>query len=272
MPLSKIQSDILKVIAGSRDAESFVAGGLPLNRSGPRFSEDIDIFHDREERVALAANADATLLAAAGYHVQWLRREGAIHSAEISSSAGSTKLEWLADSDYRFFPAVKDAEFGYVLHIVDLSVNKLMAAVGRREPRDLVDLVRLHEQHLPLGAIAWAAVVVAPGFTPEGLLAELRRNTRYVVDDFRRLRADPPIDGGALLAKLRQAVAEAEPFVAAMPTDLAGTIFLKDGEPVQPDPANLAAYVTHTPTRRGHWPTSSDITSAMLLRLQQPVP
>ncbi len=39
-----------------------------------------------------------------------------------------------------------------------------MAAASRREPRDVVDLVRLHANHLPLGAIAWAAVAVAPGF------------------------------------------------------------------------------------------------------------
>ena len=40
-----------------------------------------------------------------------------------------------------------------MLHMADLAVNKVMAAAGRREARDLVDLVTVHEQFLPLGAI-----------------------------------------------------------------------------------------------------------------------
>jgi hypothetical protein len=122
-----------------------------------------------------------------------------------------------------------------------------------------------------LGAIVWAAIVVAPGFTPEGLLAELRRNARFTSEDFLRLRADPPIDGASVAASLRQAINEAEQFVAAMPTERTGQLFLKDGVPVQPDPARLENYVVHEPQRRGHWPSASDITSAMLARLQQPV-
>ncbi len=269
MPLSKVQSAVLKVIAASRDLESFVAGGLPLNRTGIRFSDDIDIFHDREARVAQAAEQDAKLLEAAGYRVRWLRREPGIYGAEISGPVGQTKLEWAADSDFRFFPAVRDAEFGYVLHVVDLAVNKLMATVTRREPRDLVDLVSIHERYLPLGAIVLAAVVVAPGFTPEGLLAELRRNARFDPQAFTRLKADPPVDGAAVMAQLRKALDEAESFVSGMPTESLGQIFLKDGQPVQPDPARLNEYTAHLPQRCGHWPSTPEITSEMLARLQQ---
>ena len=43
--------------------------------------------------------------------------------------------------------------FGYVLHPVDLAMNKVMAATGRREVRDLVDLVMIHHSILPLGAV-----------------------------------------------------------------------------------------------------------------------
>ena len=41
MPISKLQSDILRLIAAKRDPESFVAGGVPINRSGPRYSADL---------------------------------------------------------------------------------------------------------------------------------------------------------------------------------------------------------------------------------------
>jgi hypothetical protein len=43
--------------------------------------------------------------------------------------------------------------FGYVLHPVDLAMNKVMAAAGRRELRDVIDLVPVHERILPLGEV-----------------------------------------------------------------------------------------------------------------------
>src|ERR1700678_2330507 len=55
VPLSRIQAGILRLLASQRDPESYVAGATPLNRDAARYSRDIDIFHDREERVASAA-------------------------------------------------------------------------------------------------------------------------------------------------------------------------------------------------------------------------
>lgn len=272
MPISRLQSDILRLIASKRDPESFVAGGVPINRSGPRYSADLDIFHDRQERVADAALADAAVLTDAGYGVTWLRQQPATYSASIRRGSEETKLEWVADSDYRFFPAIKDDQFGYVLHIVDLAVNKVMAAASRREARDIVDLLTLHDNVLPVGALVWAAVEITPGYTPEGLIAEIRRNASYPAEEFRQLAADQPIDPVAVMHRLRAALDEAERFVAVMPSDRAGLLFLHDGRPVQPDRSRLEAYTTHAPKRRGHWPTSPGITAAMLARLQQPQP
>ena len=269
MPISRLQSDILRLIAARRDPESYVAGGVVINRVGPRISADIDIFHDREERVAETALADARILADAGYEVEWLRQQPALYSATIRGSAGETKLEWLADSDFRFFPAIKDDQFGYVLHLVDLGINKVMAAASRREPRDLVDLVTLHEHVLSLGALVWAAVNVAPGFTPEGLIAEIRRNARYPAAEISQLAADQPIDPDTVMGKLRKALADAETFVAVMPSEKAGLLFLQAGRPVEPDPSRLAAYAEHAPQRRGHWPSSPEIAAAMLEHLGQ---
>ena len=67
MPLSKIQTCVLRLLASHRDPESYVAGSTPLNREAPRYSSDIDVFHDREERVARAAVEDAMVLEAHGY-------------------------------------------------------------------------------------------------------------------------------------------------------------------------------------------------------------
>jgi hypothetical protein len=268
VPLSKIQSEILRLLATHRNPDSYVAGATPLNRDGPRYSADIDIFHDREESVAIAAEADATLLITEGFTVRWLRREPGIYGASVGRNTENMRLEWLRDSDFRFFPAVRDGTFGYVLHVADLATNKALASAGRREPRDVLDLLTIDDRHVPLGAVIWAAVAKDPGFSPENLIGEIRRNARYRADDYADLALVEPVDAGAVARRLRAALDEADAFVHAMPAGKEGLLFLKDGRVVQPDPAHLDAYVEHPGTRRGHWPSSSEITSAMLDRYE----
>ncbi len=266
MPLSKIQTDILGIIAQRRDPESYVAGATPLNRHTTRFSQDIDLFNDREEKVAETAEADASALGTAGYRVTWLRRLPMIHTAEITKDGVGTRLEWVVDSDYRFFPTMKDEAFGFVLHPVDLAINKVMAAAGRREVRDIVDLVVIHEKILPLGALIWAAVEKSPGFTPEGLIAEIRRNLHHPRGEWNRLAFSEPIDPVLVVGRVRGALDEAEAFVVRMPTDKIGLLFLRDGVVVQPDPDRLDDYETHAGRRGGQWPSDPEITRAMLKR------
>ncbi len=264
MPLSKIQSDILRLLAAHRDPESYVAGSTPLTRDTARYSGDIDVFHDREERVGQAATQDIAVLKEHGYTVKWTRPGPGVYTVIAEREGATTKLEWVSDSDFRFFPTVRDETFGYVLHPVDLATNKVGAAYGRQEPRDVVDLLAIHERILPLGAAVWASVGKALGFTPEGIINEIRRNARYTDADFRRIASDPPIDPVATMTRLREVLREAEAFVARMPTDKAGLLFLKDGHVVQPDPDRLEEYQTHAGKRRGHWPSSLEIAAAML--------
>jgi hypothetical protein len=114
VPLTSIQAAILKILASHRDPESYVAGATPLNRDTTRYSGDIDVFHDRAERVESAAETDSQTLVAAGYGVKWLRRQSLIQTAEVTKEGAVTRLEWVADSDYRFFPTQPDEIFGYI--------------------------------------------------------------------------------------------------------------------------------------------------------------
>ena len=91
VPLSKIQIDVLRLLAANRDPESYIAGATPLNRDTARYSDDIDVFHDREERVAAAALHDATVLETAGYRVTWLRQLPLIYTAEVTHGDASTR-------------------------------------------------------------------------------------------------------------------------------------------------------------------------------------
>jgi hypothetical protein len=269
VPLSKIQIEVLRLLASRRDPESYVAGATPLNRVAPRYSADIDIFHDREEGVASAALDDAQALTAAGYAVYWQRQLPLVYTAEVTHEGSSTRLEWVVDSDYRFFPTMRDEMFGYVLHPIDLAMNKVMAAAGRRELRDIVDLVTIHQTILPLGALIWAAVEKSPGFTPEGLIAEIRRNANYPAAEWRALQSSEPLDPKDVLARLRAALVDAEAFVGRMPTDQLGLLFLENGKAVQPDPDRLNQYRTHAGQRRGQWPSSPEISAAMLDRYDE---
>lgn len=264
MPLSRLQADVLRLLAAHRNPESYVAGASALNQDGPRYSDDIDIFQDREEDVARAAEADVALLAERGFPVQWFRREPGLHAAIVRRDDEATRLEWARDSDFRFFPALRDDLFGYRLHVADIATNKALAAAGRREPRDVLDLLFIHDRRLPLGAVIWAAVAKDPGFAPESLIAEIRRNARYRDDDYADLDLVEPVKAGDISRRLRAALEDAEVFVRAMPAGKEGLLFLKDGAPVQPDPQDLAAYVEHEGRRGGVWPSSSEIGSTMI--------
>lgn len=258
------------MIAAARNPESYVAGSTPLNRVHMRYSSDIDIFHDAEERVAMTAEQDAAALAAAGFSVEWVRRTPGVQTLVARRGEDNARLEWFADSDFRFFPAVPDPQFGYMLHPLDLALNKASAAAGRRELRDLVDLTVVHETILPIGAVIWATVEKAPGFTPEGMIAEIRRNAHYPAEEWRRLVSSEPIDPVATMAKLRAALDAADAFVRQMSTDKIGLLFLEGDKVVQPDPHRLDADTPHAGSRRDHWPSSPEIAAAMMERFTAP--
>ena len=271
MPLSSFQVGVLRLLAKHRNPESFVAGASPLTRAGPRYSKDIDLFHDREAAMQQAVTEDAMVLEAAGFQIEWTRRFPTICTAIVRGNEDGTLLEWLVDSAFRFFPAIPDDLFGYVLHPADIATNKALAAAGRREPRDIIDLLDIHMHYLPLGAVAWAASAKDPGFSPEGLVAEIRRNGRYLQADYDRLQIETQIDARATALALRAALDDADAFVRRMPAGQEGLLFLQEGEPVQPDPMRLDHYTPHGGQQRGHWPSSPEIGRAMMEKYGKPL-
>lgn len=270
MPLSSFQSRVLRLLAAHRSSESFVAGATPLTREGSRISKDIDVFHDRENAMFEAVQADTATLEQAGFTIEWIRRSPGTFTAIVRDGDEGTLLEWVVDSAYRFFPAMRDDLFGYVLHPADIATNKALAAAGRREPRDVVDLLAIHQRYLPLGAVVWAACAKDLGFSPEGLIAEIRRNARYQQADYDRLENETPIDAAATSRALHAALDAADAFVRLMPGGQEGLLFLDEsGHPVQPDPERLESYTAHGGEERGHWPSSPEISRAMLERYNQ---
>lgn len=264
MPLGKFQSGVLRTLAAQRGPDSYIAGGVAINRDGPRFSADIDIFHDSEARLEAAAKADAAALVAAGYSVAWGRVREGKRDAMVSRGPEAMPLEWVTDAAFRFFATQPDDLFGYVLHPVDIATNKAAAAADRRVPRDIVDLLTIHNAILPLGAVVCAAVGKFPGVTPEEMLAEITRHSRFTAQEFQLLATETPIDAPDLHRRIRAMMENAERFIATLPSEAVGVVFMEGDRPVQPDVGRLSDYRRNPGAPRGYWPTSQEIAGAML--------
>ena len=107
MPLTVFQRGVLRLLAAHRGPESFVAGGLAINAGpdSPRYSEDVDIFHDAQEHVAVACAADVETLGR-WRASRWRGRSACRVFSARSPRCGaqSLRLEWAQDSAFRFFP------------------------------------------------------------------------------------------------------------------------------------------------------------------------
>lgn len=262
MPISDIQATVLRQIAANRSPESYLAGATVLHRADdtPRFSQDLDFFHDVEDSVVRSAEKDRATLRDAGYEFSWLLRTPTFHRAVVTVGEQQLKLEWAQDSAFRFFPVQKDERCGYRLHDADAATNKLLALAGRDEIRDFVDILYLHETYLSLGAMAWAACGKDPGFTPEFLLDHAGRHTAYNQADLDRLSLRVPMDLTAMKQLWFAAMDEARALVASLPPDEIGCLYLDSNQiPVTPESAadDFSALLRHKGSTRGAWPTVS---------------
>ncbi|MBY0232868.1 MAG: nucleotidyl transferase AbiEii/AbiGii toxin family protein [Gemmataceae bacterium] len=262
MPLTAFQKEVLRAIAKNRKPESHIAGGAAINRAegGPRFSGDIDIFHDEAVRVAAYADLDAEALTTHGCSVEWKTRSLGFHQARVTKGNDAVRLDWVADSSFRFFPVQIDEEFGFCLHTADLATNKLLAFATRIVARDFIDVLLLDQTYLSLGAIIWAACGKDPGLTPGLLLNLADRHSRFRAEDFEEVILAQPLDLRELKQRWLAAKERAERLIDALPEEELGCLYLDaDRNPVTPDPAapGFASLVRHFGSVRGAWPTIS---------------
>ncbi len=239
MPLTDYQREILALLATTRSPDSYLAGGAAMHFSpnSTRYSRDLDFFHDSSERVAEAFEADSRLLVDAGHEVRVELSQPGFIRAIVSRSGNdegnggadgeldTTRIDWAHESAWRFLPPVRDEFGGYVLHDLDLAINKTLVLAGRDEPRDFVDILFAHERILPLAGLVWAAVGKDPGFSPHSLLELLKRRGRVRPEELARLDLARPFDLEAGRETWRAALAEADDFARARPADEAGCLY-----------------------------------------------
>lgn len=148
MPLGAFEQEVLQLLAANRNPDSYVGGATVLNKSpaSPRISKDIDVFHDTIESLGQSADRDIATLREAGFEVEEAgRRHDTFCRALVHRAGRGTKIEWVYDSAFRFFPVEPDPAMGCRLNFWDVAVNKVLALAGRSEIRDWVDVLHLHE-------------------------------------------------------------------------------------------------------------------------------
>lgn len=266
MGLSVFQRDICRLLADDRvrRGESYLAGGATLNEllHAPRRSRDLDIFPDTDEAVAASWQADRLLLERAGYEVQAFRDRPGFVEAHVGRGGDAVLLQWARDSAYRFFPLLQHDDFGLVLHPFDLATSKVLALVGRVEPRDFIDTLTCDREVQPLGLLAWAACGKDPGFSPSAILEEAGRTVRYSQVELRGLDFDGPAPTAAELGRFwRERLAEARAVVATLPPEHAGrAVLAANGGLFMGDLSALCEalgedeLVYHEGSIRGAWP------------------
>lgn len=264
MPISDLQAEILNCIATNRSPDSYLAGATVLHRksNSPRYSQDLDFFHDVADAIAVTAERDALILKECGYRFEWVLRTPSFYRAIVMVQHQQMKLEWAQDSAFRFFPVEVDSRLGYRLHDADAATNKLLALAGRSEVRDFVDILFLHQSYLSLGALIWAACGKDPGFTPDLLLDQAGRHTAYSQHDLDQLLLREPVDVRQLKTSWLQAVQEAKLLIDALPASELGCLYLSgQQQPITPEPGSTSFHslTRHYGVVSGSWPSVTPI-------------
>jgi hypothetical protein len=235
MPLTRLQRDVCRLLGEERKnrGESYVAGGVALNEllHGTRRSHDIDLFHDSLEALRASWDADRALLLQQGFSVEVVRERPAFVEAVVRRAHEETLVEWAQDSAFRFFPLIAHAELGVTLHPFDLATNKTLALVGRREPRDWIDILHCDETLQPFGYLVWASAGKDPGYGPGAIIEEAARSARYAQEELDALDfTGVPPDAGTLARRWKIILAEAHAVIDALPAAHAGTCVLTDAD------------------------------------------
>lgn len=210
----------------------------------------------------LAGDRDLAALSAAGLVPTMLRQRPTFVEAEVHADGARAILEWSRDSAFRFFPLVEHPELGLTLHPLDLATNKVLAAIGRLEVRDWVDLIESCRKLQPLGLLAWAACAKDPGFNPRSIVELVARAGRYSQREVDTLSfIGRPPDAGELARTWHDELDTARAMLPLLPASEAGKLVLQaDGEAFRGGIEELRSALSggvlrfHAGRPRGAWP------------------
>src|SRR3954469_5584327 len=251
MALTDLQMRIMRRLSANRSQASYLAGRVILNLNWPRRSDDIDIFHDSDEAVSDAALKDIADLEANGLRVSVDVKTWGLFEATVSDDRSSTAIQWMSETRLRFFPLVKDEQWGLRLHQSDLAVNKVLAAASRRKARDFADIVAISENMCPLGPLVMAAAGKPPLFSPQKIVEQVRWHAQSIPDeDYAAIKGLPETWTPDFIrtAMTRQADL-AEDYIAKAPLEVVGVLAVNPaGMPVEVSTEGLASVILRKAT------------------------
>jgi len=263
VPLDDLQKATLAVLLPARTPRGVFAGDSVLHRHGYRLSFDQDIFHAEGVDVLDIAERDLASLTKAGFTIERAKKyDGFVEAIVGTAERGWTKLQWVEAGSWSFFSPVPDPDYGYRLHIVDLAINKVLAAGGRREPRDFVDLVLIHRHIIPLWHALWAAPGKDSNWSPLSLAEQIIRKNDFHQRDFDdSVLSVVPLSASDIGATIREAIEEARGVFRHLPGATAGSLLVDGfGRPITaPALAERDGIRSLQAERGGGWPSGPAI-------------
>lgn len=151
MPIQRFHWQVAAIALDAAAKHSFALGGgnaLIAHGIIDRLTEDVDLFTDKEDGVALAASSVESALLAAGLRAE--REEKTNGIADLFEGMGDQMAEWTVSQSAgeqmilqmayidRCYPPVT-MELGPVLHLEDVLGSKVCALASRNATRDFVD-------------------------------------------------------------------------------------------------------------------------------------
>jgi len=236
MALTDLQKRIMQRLSRNRSQSSYLAGGLILNLNWPRRSDDIDIFHDTDEEVSDVAEKDIADLEKEGFQVTVDVRSYGTYEATVSDISSSTVIQWMSDTRIRFFPLVRDEQWGLRLHQADLAVNKVLAASSRRKARDFADIVAISANMCPIGPLVMAAAGKPPTYSPQKIIEQIRWHAQAISDDEYSAVKGLPADWTPqfIRAEVTKQADLAETYIMSAPVEVVGLLSVDtDGTPIE---------------------------------------
>ncbi|MFK4808866.1 hypothetical protein ACI3KW_01535 [Devosia sp. ZW T5_3] len=226
MALTSLQKQVMAVIAANRSDTSYMAGGAVLNKDWFRLTDHLDIFHDTDEEIVATAKEDIAALESAGFKVSVDIIIYGVVECTVSRDGDDTMLQWMSETRYRYFPLVRDPEWGVRLNTADLAINKVGAASSRSKARDHIDLITIDQRYCPLGPLVLAASGKPPNYSPQRIIDEIRRRSLSLrAEDYLSVRGLPQdMTAVGIRDSLAAALDRAENYIHAADPELVGVL------------------------------------------------
>ena len=273
MPLDEFQFSVLRTLMPLRSPASVFAGGSVLQRHAFRLSDDQDIFHGSGEDVSGIALRDVEALRTAGFTVSVHRPyEGLVEAVVVRDAMGSTKVQWVESGSWAFFGPVPHPDFGWRLHMADLATNKALAAGGRRQVRDYVELVLIHRNIMPLWLAIWAAPGKDESWSPASLVEKIAMTNNFRQPDVDEgIISTIDVSAAEVGATVRAGLDEARAVFQRLPDRHAGKLFLDESGGLIVDVDRIVAGGADIRAveaeRGGSWPSGPDIDHVLVQRV-----